>query len=227
MVLALVLVAARTPVAVAQTASDRTTFSDASGAIWGVAVLETSVVLGAGIIASGDACQSWGCGILMMLIAGVGLVAGLVTGIATQVAGTPPDVPFVLHEAIWGGVGGLVLGEGIAKATDARPGVEVGLAVGGALLFGGAIATYSVVSRDTLHRDPETTWATHLLAWGPIALASFSMYLFRDIDAPPGLLALAVAILATQGLSVLAVELEASDAPAGTVAPLISYGMPF
>lgn len=224
--LATVLFLARTPHAQAQTASGATTFSDARGLMWGVGVLETSIAVGAAIIAGGDTCESWGCGVLLLLFSSAGLAAGIVTGIATQIGGAPPDVPFTVHEALWGGLGGLALGEGIAKAARASPRAEVALAVGGALLFGGGAAGYAIGRRDVLHRDPETTVATHMLAWAPIAVAAFSMYVFRDIEAPSGLLALAVAILATQALSVLAVELNASGAPAGTVAPLFSYSAP-
>lgn len=225
--LAIVLVVARTPHAQAQTAGGGTTFSDSSGLIWGVGVFEASIVLGAVVIGSGDACQSWGCGILMMMIAGLGLVAAVATGIATQVGGSPPDVPFVFHEAIWGGLGGLALGEAIAKGSHARPGAELGLALGGALLMGGAAAGYSIARRDTLFRDPDTTWATHLLAWGPMLVGLVAASIFDDFQSPAELAALAVTMLATQGLAVLAVELSAGDAPAGTVAPLFAYRTSF
>jgi len=150
---------------------DETTFSDATGGMWGVMTAEVMLTLGAVAVEASETCDGNDSEAVcfLMVVAGTALMA-TTTGLITGGVGAPPDVPFATHQLIWGGLGGFAVGIGLGEATGGND-TEVlglGLTLGG--LTGVGAAVYAGLRRDALMRDPDATVGAHLMSWGPLGV---------------------------------------------------------
>lgn len=184
------------------------TFGDATGAVWGVAAFESWLLLGGAALAASDGCgqgddEELGCAGLFVLAT---VTAGVASGLAAEVGDAPPELPFLGHHGLWGGLTGLMLGLGISGDDDATRGL---LAVTGFL--GGAIAlgVYAWTQRDYLLHDERAATGVHVMTWGvPVSVLVGALVglLIEDDDPTAMGLVAGIAGLATYGVGIAIAE---------------------
>lgn len=216
-----------TPVAEAQT-SERT-FQDDTGFMWAVGSFEAALLvttLGMGIAAS--ECSGMLCG---LGVAGVGLVGvfvslgvAIIAGFVAGANEVPPDVPFVLHQTLFGAATGLALGGGIAGALDAEESAAIFVALLSGVSTGASLATYSGVRLDELMRQSSTHGATSMMTYLPFLLIPLTAGISAAAGASPPVvfILLGSVLLAHYALTIAWAESVADDASPMAAEPLSS-----
>ena len=178
--LAVLLCAGASSPAAAQDVGDETTFSDATGAMWGFTSFEVWFVLAGGALAANDGCgggsDDLGC---VGLTALARVTAGVTTGLATHDQDAPANAPFILHHSVWGGLTAMMLGIGLAGGDDDTRGF---LGVLGTLAGMVGMGAYTWTQSDYLLHDPGATAGVHVMTWGVPAAALLGLLVGAAID---------------------------------------------
>jgi hypothetical protein len=186
------------------------TFADATGAMWGVGALETTLVLNGVLVAASDACDDDGACLIGTLLAST--FTGLSAGVLAATTETPPDVPFAVHQALWGSAGGFVLSAGLWRAADGERDGQLPVSLTFGLLSGVGSALYAYARREALMRDQRTAGATHFMAWGPMTVGLVAAFLtgVLDVDTEAAMILTGALGVATWGIAVAMAETAAA-----------------
>lgn len=206
------------------------TFADATGWIWGVATLEVTLGAGLLVMAAGDSCHSWGCGVLAMLIATGATAVGLITGIVAGVLDAPPDIPFILHQTLWGGLTGAVGSGGFVHLFGGSHSTAWATAISASGVLGLGLGTYSFVRRDELMRERRTAGAAHFLTWGVMGAGLLAELLCSSLDASGEVSSIVFALttVVAYGLGIAWAELQIAKGDGAPVAaPLLGWSTAF
>lgn len=205
------------------------TFTSATGWMWGVATFELTLGVGLLIVTTSDVCQSWGCGVLALLVGGVAIGAAITAGLVTAANDTPPDIPFTLHNVFWGGLSGALGGFAFAKLYAASDSASAIAALSTAGVVGLSLGTYSIVRRDELMRERRTLGAAHFLAWGTTGAGLAALIALSSIDIPPEGAAILYALvtLIAYGAGIAWAETQIAKGDAGAATPMLGWSSAF
>lgn len=206
------------------------TFSTATGWMWGVAAFELTLGAGLLIATSGDVCDSWGCGVLALLVGAVAIGTSITAGVLAGANDTPPDIPFAVHNTLWAALTGALGGFAFAKLYAGTDSTAAIAALSSAGVFGLGMGTYSVVRRDELLREPRTAAAAHFLAWGVPGAGLLALLALSSLDIPAEGAAVLYALttLVAYGVGLAWAETQiARDVPTSVSTiptPLLTFG---
>lgn len=206
------------------------TFSSATGWMWGVATFELTLGVGLLIVTTGDVCESWGCGVLALLVGAVALGSSITAGLLAAGNDTPPDIPFVVHNTLWGALSGALGGFAFAKLYAATDQTAAIAALSSAGAIGLGLGTYSAVRRDSLMRETRTSAAAHFMAWGVPLVGLGALVLLSSVDIPSEGAALLYALttLITYGANIAWAETQiAKGDEVSVVTPMLSWSGTF
>ena len=206
------------------------TFSSANGWMWGVATFELTLGVGLLIATTGDVCESWGCGVLALLVGAIALGTSITAGLLAAGYDTPPDIPFAVHNVLWGAVSGALGGFAFAKLYAGTDSTATIAALSSAGAIGLGLGTYSAVRRDALMRETRTSAAAHFLAWGVPLLGLGALVLLSSVDVPSEGAALLYALttLISYGASIAWAETQiAKGDDVSVVTPMLSWSGAF
>lgn len=181
--------------------------------MWGAATFELSLGLGVLVMTRGDVCESWGCGLLALIVAGAGVGLGIIVGAVAAVTDARPDIAFILHHTMWGA---LCYRFGATAAITAS-------------VFGLGLGTYSFARRDKLLRETRIGGATHFLTWGVMAIGVGALAVSSAAGAAIGTGALIypIATLVAYAAGIAWAEVQIADGEAAIATPLISWAEPW
>lgn len=201
-------------------ASTQTVFADATGAMWGLATFETTLIAMSVMIAGADLCDDDSlCGILAITTGVLALGGAVTVGFITDSEETPPDAPFVWHSALTSAsVMFLLGGASYELAEGGRDDGSIQLAgtlgFGTFLGFGG----YTYQRRGTLLRDPGATVGTHIMTWGPTGAMAIAGIIAAATEAEdevaPMVIGLSGFVMYVAGVTVAELNSEGLVAPA-------------
>jgi len=205
------------------------TFSSATGWMWGVATFELTLGIGLLIVTTGDICESWGCGVLALLVGAVALGSSITAGLLAAGNDTPPDIPFAVHNTLWAALSGALGGFAFAKLFAATDSTATIAALSSAGVIGLGLGTYSAVRRDPLMRETRTSAAAHFIAWGVPLVGVGALILLSSIDIPSEGAALLYALttLISYGASIAWAETRIADDDVSGVTPMLSFSGTF
>lgn len=191
--------------------ADQSVFDDASGWMWFVGTTEVLVAATVAVIAAGDVCQGWGCGVLFLLGAGASVIVGALTGLVAGATDATADVPFVAHHSLWGAATGALSVGGLSAmlSESERASWVPTVATGASTALAGGL--YSALRRDRLLRSGDANPWTHLMTWGPLAATVLVAFIAGESDAetPVAVLLAGLASAVVYGAAIAAVETSA------------------
>ncbi|MBI2892863.1 MAG: hypothetical protein HYY06_04875 [Deltaproteobacteria bacterium] len=192
-------------------ASDGSVFDEASGWMWFVGTTEVLVAATVAVVATGDVCQGWGCGVLFLLAAGGAVVVGALTGLVAGATDARADVPFVAHHSLWGGATGALTVGGLSATLSESSSASTPLTVATGATTALAAGLYSGIRRDQLLRSTDATPWTHLMTWGPIATTLLIAFIAGEADTPAAISTFLVGLAsaAVYAATITAVETSA------------------
>lgn len=201
------------------------TFTSATGWMWGVATFELTLGVGLLVVTTTDVCQSWGCGVLALLVGGVALGAAITAGLVSAANDTPPDIPFTVHSVFWGGLSGALGGFAVAKLYAGSDSASAIAALSTAGVVGLGLGTYSIVRRDELMRETRTVGAAHFLAWGTTAAGLAALIALSSLDIPPEGAAVLYALVTiiAYGAGIAWAEAQIANGDAGAATPMLGW----
>jgi hypothetical protein len=205
------------------------TFSSATGWMWGVSTFELTLSVGILVTTSTDICESWGCGVLALLVAGVAIGAGLTAGLLAGANDTPPDIPFAVHLTLWGALSGGLGGFAFSKLFASTESAATIAALSTAAVIGLGLGTYSLLRGDELFRERRTEGAAHFLAWGVTGTAIAALLAWSSLDIPTEGAAVLYALttLIAYGTGIAWAETQIAKGDTGAATPLLTWGGTF
>ena len=205
------------------------TFAAATGWIWGVSAFELTLTTGILIATSGDVCESWGCGVLALLVGAVAIGTGITAGVVAGLTDTPPDIPFAVHLALWGALSGGLGGFGFSKLFSSTEKTATIAALSTASVIGLGLGTYSLLRGDELLRERRTVGAAHFLAWGVTGSAIAALLAWSSLDMPSEGAAVLYALttLIAYGSGIAWAETQIAKGDVGAATPMLSWSGTF
>lgn len=201
------------------------TFTAATGWIWGVATFEVTLGVGLLIATTSDVCESWGCGVLALLVAGVAIGAGITSGLLAGAYDTPPDIPFAVHLTLWGALSGGLGGFAFTKLFASTEKTATIAALSTAGVIGLGLGTYSIARGDELFREQRTVGAAHFLAWGATGagIAALIAWSSLDIPAEGAAVLYALTTLIAYGAGIAWAETQIAKGEVGAATPMLGW----
>ncbi len=181
---------------------------DVAPLLWGTTTFELGLLTTALIIDGTDSCESWGCGVLALLGAGIAAAGAIIAAAVAAATDAPGDVPLVGHVAMWAGLDAHLFGAGIAGLADPDaadpPGALVAIDLAAAIGQG----VYATVRRDRILRSHDHVAWGHVFTWVPMAATMLVAIVLGQLDADDDVVALvsgAAGVIAT-GIAIAGLE---------------------